>query len=83
MSNVWADAMQEYASANDALAEATKDLTAARNRESAARNRVNQAQQKLDAILAEMRKQAPRGSDWWDASHRHMQMPRETAQNAL
>jgi exonuclease VII small subunit len=72
MSNVWADAMQEYAEANDALAAATKDMQSASARETAARNRVNNAQKKLDAILAEMRKQAPRGSDWWDAANHYM-----------
>lgn len=54
-----------------ALAEATRAYekakqatSAARKNETSALNRVNGIQSKIDAVLVDMRKAAPPGSDW-------------------
>jgi chromosome condensin MukBEF complex kleisin-like MukF subunit len=43
---------------------AKQEASLARNDETEALNRVNTLQAKIDAVLEEMRKRAPNGSDW-------------------
>lgn len=64
MSNALADAMTEYHDAREALVRAEGEARAASMKETAARNRVNDAQKKIDTILDELRKSAPRDSNW-------------------
>ena len=44
--------------------EAKEESSAASSRTTAAINKLNQVQKSFDAALAELRKGAPRGSDW-------------------
>lgn len=52
-----AAATERYKSSLDATA-------TARREETAALNRLNEAQRQLDKIIAQMRKESPRDSDW-------------------
>lgn len=69
MSDALADAVTEYQQACEALAVKQREERLAGAAETSARNRVNTAQKKIDSILAELQKGAPRDSDWQRAEH--------------
>lgn len=50
--------------ANAALENAERETSMARACESVARNRVNDCQKKLDAAIADLKKAAPRDTNW-------------------
>lgn len=58
------NAIAEFALALDQHSAAAASTERARRDETTALNRVNEAQKKIDALTAELKKQAPRGSDW-------------------
>ena len=57
-------AAQAVAEATDNYNAATTCVSIARNRECDALNTLNRAQAALDEVIASMRKQAPRDTDW-------------------
>lgn len=57
-------AICEFANATDQLDAKRRLLSEARTAETAAMNRVNEAQKKIDELYAELKKLAPRDSDW-------------------
>lgn len=59
-----ANAVAAVASAQDHLARMTQLVSEARNKETDALNRVNEAQRHFDALVAEVKKSAPRDTDW-------------------
>ena len=59
-----ANAVAALAAANDRLTHMKSVTEAARREETAARNKVNEAQRLFDALVAEVKKSAPRDSDW-------------------
>ena len=59
-----ADLACDVAKATTALADAERETSFARSRETSARNDLNAAQRAFDAAVAEVRKAAPRDSDW-------------------
>ncbi|MFN8758864.1 MAG: hypothetical protein ACK5XA_08650 [Tagaea sp.] len=54
----------EVATATKRYAECLEQTSAARRAETNALNRLNEAQRQLDKIIAQMRKESPRDSDW-------------------
>lgn len=61
---------RELAQAAEKHAQLCKETSMARNRETDALNRLNQIQKAIDARVAELRKGAPRESDWKAAERR-------------
>ena len=59
-----ANAVAAVATAQDNLHRMTEIANAARREETDARNRVNEAQRYFDALVAELKKSAPRDTDW-------------------
>jgi hypothetical protein len=59
-----ADAVAAVASAQDYLRRMEQLTASARRDETDARNRVNEAQRHFDALVAEVKKSAPRDTDW-------------------
>lgn len=59
-----ANAVAAVACAQDELEDAARKTSEARSRETDARNKVNQAQKHFDALVAEVKKSAPRDTDW-------------------
>lgn len=64
MSKSISELHQAVVSATEAHQSAQSRASIARNEETDARNRLNEAQKAFDAAVAEMRKQAPRDSEW-------------------
>lgn len=60
-----------------AFQKADTELAHAKNIATDALNRVNQAQKKIDAIVAEMKRTAPRDSDWRRPPPRMVEVPPE------
>lgn len=58
------DALVEIAQAKECLEKRRKFAYAARREETDAFNRLNNAQKAFDAIVARLRSDAPRDSDW-------------------
>ena len=58
------DLVIDVASARSVLIEAEKQTSVSRAAETTARNRYNDATKALDAAMADLRKLAPRGTDW-------------------
>ena len=58
------DAVADLARASDHHAVCANRVDEARAAETAAMNAVNEAQKRFDAIVAEVKKQSPRQSDW-------------------
>ena len=58
------DAIVAFANAKDHLDATRITLSRARNQETDAINRVNEAQKKLDELIAVLKKEAPRDTDW-------------------
>jgi septal ring factor EnvC (AmiA/AmiB activator) len=58
------DAIAELARANDQLSIHRTRVETARREETTALNNVNDAQKRIDALVAEIKKQSPGGSDW-------------------
>jgi hypothetical protein len=54
----------EVAAAGEEYAACVEQTATARIAETTALNRLNEAQRQLDKIVAQMRKEAPRDSDW-------------------
>lgn len=63
------------AKATDALREAEQVASAARSEETDCLNRLNQAQKAFDAYVQEIRKVAPRSSDWRRAERDAARLP--------
>lgn len=59
-----ANAVAEVAAAQDQLAIMSDRMDRARREESIARNNVNAAQQHFDKLVAEVKKSAPRDTEW-------------------
>lgn len=59
-----ANAVAAVASAQDYLLRMTELTDAARRNETDARNKVNEAQKHFDALVALVKKSAPRDTDW-------------------
>ena len=59
-----ANAVAAVASAQDYLAHMRELTGHARNNEADALNKVNEAQRHFDALVAEVKKSAPRETDW-------------------
>ncbi len=59
-----ADAVSAFAAANDNLETARCYLSDARRQETDAIDRVNETQKKLDELIAVLKKEAPRDTDW-------------------
>ena len=59
-----ANAVAAVARAQDALDQAARRASEARNIETDARNEVNKEQKHFDALVAEVKKSAPRDTDW-------------------
>lgn len=59
-----ANAVADVATAQDHLKRMTDRSAAARREEVDAINRVNEAQRHFDALVAEVKKTAPRDTDW-------------------
>lgn len=59
-----ANAVAAVASAQDHLVRMTQFVSEARNKETDALNRVNEVQRHFDALVAEVKKSAPRDTDW-------------------
>lgn len=59
-----ANAVAAVASAQDYLLRMTELTDSARRNETDARNRVNEAQKHFDALVALVKKSAPRDTDW-------------------
>ncbi len=55
---------EELKKATDALRLAESETAHARSRETDALNRLNKVQQEITALMLEMKKSAPRSSDW-------------------
>lgn len=60
------EVITELANLQDQLVAATMASRQASHRETDARNRVNDTQKKFDQLVAEIKKQATNGSDWWN-----------------
>ena len=58
------NAVAALAVAGDRLRAMREQLDVARRAESAALSAVNEEQQKFDALVAQVKKEAPRDSDW-------------------
>lgn len=61
---IFADLLAELQLAQAHHEEMTRAEAVARSNECTARNRVNAAQKAIDAAMAELKKAAPRDSDW-------------------
>lgn len=59
-----ANAVAAVACAQDELEQAARRASEARNRETDARNKVNEEQRHFDALVAEVKKSAPRDTAW-------------------
>jgi hypothetical protein len=59
-----ANAVADVAKAQDQLIDAQREVSRARSRECDAINRVNVAQKHFDVLVAEVKKSAPRDTDW-------------------
>jgi beta-lactamase regulating signal transducer with metallopeptidase domain len=59
-----ANAVAAVATAQDNLQRMTEIANSARREETDARNRVNEAQKHFDALVAEVKKSAPRDTCW-------------------
>lgn len=59
-----ADLLRVLVAATDAHEAAQRHTSIARNEENTALNRLNDAQKRIDALIDEQRKKAPRDSDW-------------------
>ena len=59
-----ANAFAAVASAQDHLRNMSDRVAGARSDECAALNKVNEAQRHFDALVAEVKKSAPRDTDW-------------------
>ncbi len=59
-----AELFEELRQANEAFKIAQVETSAARSRETDALNRVNNAQRAISALIAELRKNSPRDTDW-------------------
>lgn len=62
--------VKEVAQAGEALKDATTRVALAEREETNARNRLNAAQKAFDAAVLELRKSAPRNTDWYDSHHK-------------
>lgn len=60
----FADAVAALCEATEQHAQAKARARAAEHDEASARSQLNDAQKRMDALVAEMRKDAPPGSDW-------------------
>lgn len=63
------EAICEFANASDQLAMARVRLGEARALETDCINRVNKAQKRVDELVAGIKKQAPRDTDWHRATN--------------
>mgnify|MGYP003427843208 CR=1 FL=1 len=59
-----ANAVADVAKAQDHLRHMSERVATARHDETDALNRVNEAQRHFDALVAEVKKSAPRDTDW-------------------
>ena len=59
-----ANAVAAVASAQDHLCRMEQQTASARNAETDARNKVNEAQRHFDRLVAEVKKSAPRDTEW-------------------
>lgn len=66
LNNLLANAVSECAVANDLLTHKRQLLSQASNAERDAVNKVNEAQKAFDDLVALVKKEAPRGTDWKD-----------------
>ena len=64
LNRLLADAVADLAAAGDFHEQKSSALQMARNEETDALNRVNAAQKKFDELVALVKKEAPRSSDW-------------------
>lgn len=75
MSEKLHELLKELDAANNELTSASARASVANGDESRARNRVNEIQKKIDAELAEMRKTAPRDTEWKRERERVIPIP--------
>ena len=59
-----ANAVADVAAAQDRLCRMSAEAERAHREECAAMNAVNEAQKRFDALVSEVKKSAPRNSDW-------------------
>jgi predicted nucleic acid-binding Zn-ribbon protein len=57
-------ALEDLEDARVEYEEAEQRTSYARSEETAARNRLNKAQAEFDALVSDVKEEAPRGSDW-------------------
>lgn len=64
MQGAMSEAITEVAQYTERLLTLERETSRARNNETDCRNRLNQVQKKVDELIASLKKQAPRGSNW-------------------